>query len=77
MADIKKEDKLEEFKLTFKNGALDNLERLSARFNTNDDLEKVVAKAVKLLTFVKEAKNGKVSWETEKGERYFVEIDKL
>ncbi|MDE2016028.1 MAG: hypothetical protein KGI72_05895 [Patescibacteria group bacterium] len=72
-----KGEKLEEFKITFKNGALENLGRLSARFNANDDLEKVVAKAVKLLTFVKDAKNGKVFWDDEKGERYFVEIDKL
>jgi hypothetical protein len=71
------EEKLEEFKVTFKNGALENLERLAKRFDADGDLEKVVAKAVKLLTFVHDAKDGKVIWEKEAGVRYFVEIDKL
>ena len=77
MADEKVEEKLEEFKVTFKNGALANLERLSARFSLDGDLDKVVEKAVKLLTFVQNAKGGKVLWDNENGERYFVEVDKL
>ena len=77
MTDEKTEEKLEEFKVTFKNGALANLERLSARFSLDGDLDKVVEKAVKLLTFVQNAKGGKVLWDNESGERYFVEVDKL
>jgi len=75
--DKKKDDTLESFKVNFKNGALENLKRLSGRFKLDGDLEKVVGKAIKLLTFVKDAKNGKILWDDEKGDRYFVDIEKL
>jgi hypothetical protein len=78
MADEKDKGKtLEEFKLTFKNGALKNLQRLAVRFKADGDLENVVAKAIKLLTYVQGAKDGKVLWDTEKDGRFFVDIENL
>jgi len=69
---------LEEYKLSFKNGALANLKRLATRFNVpDDDLNQVVSKATKLLTYVKDAKDGKVSFSDQKGDRYFVNINEL
>ena len=74
---VKKEVETE-FKLLFKNGALDNLKRLSKRFNVpEEDLDKVVEKAVKLLTYVKDSKDGKITFEETNGERYFVNINEL
>ncbi len=71
-------NQLEEFKLSFKNGALANLKRLATRFSVaDDDLEKVVAKAVKLLTYVQVSKNGKVFFDDEKGDRYSVTLNDL
>ncbi len=77
MGEEKQDQQLEEFKVTFKNGALKNLQRLATHFKTGDDLERIVAKATKLLTFVQDAKNGRVFWENDKGERYVVDIDNL
>lgn len=69
---------IEEYKLSFKNGALKNLKRLAVRFGVpDDDLDEVVSKAVKLLTYVQDSKDNSVSFVDKKGIRYIVDIENL
>ena len=76
----KEESKREDgFEIVFKNGAFDNLQRLSGSSEpSEEELREVVEKAVKLLTYVSNAKNGKLLFtDKESGELYNVDINKL
>lgn len=72
-------EELGQFEITFKNGALDNLERLATRFGISpeEDLNKVVAKAIRLLTIVKDAKDSKVRFRDKNGDDFFIDINNL
>lgn len=72
-------EKIEEFEIIFKNGALENLTRLADQFDSseNDGLRLVVAKAIRLLTYVKDAKEGKVFFKDKKGDTFNIDIDTL
>jgi len=71
----KKEDTYE---LTFTNGALTNLKKLATSFDIpENDLRRVVNKAILLLTLVKNVDGKTLTIESKKGERYNLDVDKL
>jgi hypothetical protein len=66
---------LASYDLTFTNGALDNLRKLSSRLGNGDDLDATVDKAIKLLGLFRDLEIEGV--ETKKGDRYKINLDKL
>lgn len=74
--EAKEEAQEETFELIFRNGALANLKEMAKIFNIPEtELSKVVSKSTRLLNLVKNAK--RVSFEDEKGIKYYIDLNLL
>lgn len=72
----KKSEDLEQYEVTFRNGALVNLKKLARDLDVPEsDLREVVNKSINLLTLAKNANI--VVIENQKGDRYRIDLKKL
>lgn len=68
----------EKYELIFRNGALANLKKLAGNFGVpEENLKEVVNKGIKVLTLIKSVDAQRIIFETKKGEKFIIDVEKI